>query len=46
VEYKVNYKIEQEHGSTPLPQSVVGFLLLISCSCELGDAGNGSNTIS
>jgi hypothetical protein len=28
---QVYYMIQQEHGSPPLPQSVVGFLLLISC---------------
>jgi hypothetical protein len=38
--------IKREHRSTPLPQTVVGFLLLISCSFEVGDAGNGNNTIS
>jgi hypothetical protein len=38
--------IKREHRRTPLPQSVVGSLLLISCSFEVGDADNGSNTIS
>jgi hypothetical protein len=28
VESKVKYMINQEYGSTPLPQSVVGFFLL------------------
>ena len=36
----------RKHKSTPLPQSVVGVLLLISCSCEVEDAANWSNTIS
>jgi hypothetical protein len=38
--------IKQEHRRTPLPQSDLGFLLLVSCSYEVGEAGNGSNRIS
>ncbi len=36
--------IKQEYRSTVLPQSVEGFLLSISCSCEVADAGNGGIT--